>query len=85
MLAEPRLHPQAFEYLEKEDEHHHEHAREHREPASTEESRENDGQIVEAQERELLVDQVVDAEERGDEQKDEDPLEVSKEELFSAL
>src|SRR5882762_1148875 len=84
-LAEPCFHPQPLEHLEEEHQCNDEHTGEHREPAPAEESRENDGQIIEAEERELLVDQVVDAEQRGDEQENEDPLEVLEEELLGAL
>src|SRR6266850_614430 len=85
LLGESRLHPQSLDHLEEEHEHHDEDACEHREAAPAEESRQDDGEIIEAQECELLVDQVIDAKQRCDEQDDEDALEVPEEELLRAL
>src|SRR5439155_536420 len=56
-----------------------------REPPSAVESGEDHGQVVEAQERELVFDEGVDAQHRGDEDQNEDPLEVAEEEQLGAL
>ena len=66
VLVETGEHVQTDNRLEKKDQDDDEHARHHGQAAYTVRARENRRQVVEAQERQLLLDQVVDAEQGGD-------------------
>ncbi len=68
-----------------EDQQRDEQRREYREPPAPEEAGENDRQIVEAEERDLVVHHVIDREQRRDQQHDERSLEIAEKELLRPL
>ena len=76
---------EALHRLIEEDQGYHEQRGRDREPPAAVESRENDREIVEAQEGELLVDDRVDEDHRADEQQHEYALEMAIQEQLGPL
>src|SRR5712671_8207927 len=76
VLSESRLHPHSLSRLEKEDERGDEETRDYGKATAAKEAGQDDGQIIEAEKRELLLDQGIDDEQRRHEQKNQDALEV---------
>ena len=76
VLGQAGIHSQTARRLEEEDECRDEQTGDHGKPPATIEAGEDDRQIIEAEKRDLLLDQGIDDEQRGDEQEDEDALEV---------
>src|SRR6266545_6447870 len=85
VLRQARLHADPLRRLKEEDERGDEQAGNHRKAGAAIEARQDDRQIIEAEKRKLLLDQLIDDEQGCDQQQDEDALEVAEEELLRTL
>src|SRR5262249_53569587 len=82
LLRQPGVHPQSLGGLQEDDERCNEEAGYHGKAVAAVKPRQDDGQIIETEERVFLLDQRADDEQRRDEQKHEDALEGRQDELL---